>query len=114
MTKERKLAFGALALFFGLSVVILFHSISPYKTPSDLASFRGEIQNIQVAGKIEDVERTANFTEFYLSDDKARIKVIYNGSIDAQNQEIVVVGNWKNGTLHAYKILRKCHTEYTG
>ena len=114
MGKGRKLAIGALAVFFGLSVVILFHSISPYKTPSDLVNLKKNLYNIQVIGKVENVERKGDFTEFYLSDGKVRIKVVYNGSIESENREIVVIGDWENGVLQAYKILRKCHTEYTG
>ncbi len=115
MKREKKIAIAVVATFSALSVIVLFHSISPYTTPSDLVNAK-ERMNVQVVGKIVKVSRLDGTTVFTLSDGKTEIRCLYNGTISAayENQEVVVVGNWKNGELIANEILKKCHTEYTG
>ncbi len=101
------------AIFLIVAVVALYHSISPYKTPSQLKEMT-EINGVQVVGRISKLKVVDDKTVFTLTDGKAEIEVVYNGSVDGYSTEVVVVGNWKGGVLHATNILKKCHTEYTG
>ena len=106
---ERKFSIVALIVFTVLAIIVLYHNISPYLTPSELVG-REKAENVQVVGKIVSV----NGNTFQLSDGKCSITVIYNGSIQQYNTEVVVVGNWDGKVLQATEVLQKCHTEYKG
>ena len=101
------------AIFLIVAAIALYHNISPYTTPSQLKDLK-EAQGVQVVGRISKLRVMDGKTEFVLTDGQSEIKVIYNGSIQRYNTEVVVIGDWENGVLYASKILKKCHTEYTG
>jgi len=94
-----------------LALLILYHTSSPYLTPSQVKNI-DRINNVQVIGRIAQLKHLGGVTVFYLTDGKSQIKVIFSGNIEKTNNEVVVVGDWKDNVLHAKKILRKCHTEY--
>ncbi|WP_456329005.1 cytochrome c maturation protein CcmE domain-containing protein [Archaeoglobus sp.] len=106
---EKKFSIIALIVFTGLAIIALYHNISPYLTPSELIG-KDEAENVQVVGKIVSV----NGNTFQLSDGETSITVIYNGSIQQYDTEVVVVGNWDGKVLQATEVLQKCHTEYKG
>lgn len=106
---EKKFSIVALIVFTVLAIIVLYHNISPYLTPSELVG-KEKAENVQVVGKIVSV----NGNTFQLSDGKSSITVIYNGSIQQYNTEVVVVGNWDGKVLQATEVLQKCHTEYKG
>ncbi len=113
MEKGKKIALVSLFAFLGFTVAVLYHSITPYKTPSEIVKLE-QGKNLQVIGHMEDLKKRENVAEFYLTDGKERIRVVYSGSINFISEEIVVIGDWNGTVLKAYKILRKCHTEYKG
>ncbi len=110
---SKKVIIFALIAFTIIAVVALFHSISPYTTPAQLKDMKSAV-NVQVVGRMKDVHYTKNSTIFYLYYKNSEVKVVYPGRISPINDEIVVVGNWKNGVLYGEQILRKCHTQYVG
>ncbi len=110
---SKRIALISLVAFSVVAVLALYHSISPYVTPSQLQGME-KASNLQVVGRMEDLSYKGDRTEFYLTDGKAKVKVIYEGEVKPMESEVVVVGDWKNGVLYAKQILRKCHTEYTG
>ncbi len=110
---SRYYALIALIAFTAIAGFALFHSISPYVTPSQLLKMESA-NNVQVVGVMKNLRYLGNVTEFYLSDGSADVRVVYTGRAKEVESEIVVVGDWKNGVLYAKNILRKCHTEYTG
>jgi cytochrome c-type biogenesis protein CcmE len=112
MDKGKKIALLSLVGFSIFAVVVLYHSISPYITPSQVVEMK-EGKNLQVVGRMEDLVVKDDYSEFYLTDGKNRIKVVYEGKTGFIEDEVVVIGDW-DGILHAQKILRKCHTEYSG
>jgi|Deesub1362A_J573_1020465.scaffolds.fasta_scaffold02626_9 cytochrome c-type biogenesis protein CcmE len=91
----------------------LLANISPYTPVSELLELESAY-NVQVNGTIENTTVLENNTSiFYLTDGKSKVKVIYDGYLHNQDGlKVVVVGDYKNGTLYAYQILNKCHTEY--
>ncbi len=101
------------AVFLIVAAIALYHSISPYTTPSQLKELK-EAKGVQVVGRMLELKSVDGKTEFKLTDGKSEIDVIYNGSIQQYNTEVVVIGDWKDGVLYASKVLKKCHTEYTG
>ena len=106
---EKKFSIIALITFTALAVIVLYHNLSPYLTPSELVG-KGSAENVQVVGKIVSV----NGNTFQLSDGKSTITVAYNGSIQQYDAEVVVIGNWNGKVLQATEVLQKCHTEYKG
>ncbi|AAB89074.1 predicted coding region AF_2191 [Archaeoglobus fulgidus DSM 4304] len=106
---DKKFSLIALVSFTALAIIVLYHNISPYLTPSDLIA-QGKAENVQVVGKIVSV----NGNTFQLSDGKNTITAVYNGTVQRYDAEVVVVGNWDGKVLHATKVLQKCHTEYKG
>ncbi len=110
---SKKVSLAALLTFIAIAIIVLYHNISPYITPSELLNMNNAY-NVQVVGKMSDLRVRDNVTFFKLTDGKAEIEVIYRGKVQQYDSEVVVVGDWDNGTLYAEKILRKCHTEYTG
>lgn len=110
---SKKFSLTMLIIFISLAVLVLYHNISPYVSPSELLMMK-KVSNVQVTGLITDLEVDGGISRFKLTDGKAEIDVIYSGDLQQYNTEVVVVGDWSNGTLYAKEILKKCHTEYTG
>jgi len=106
---EKKFNIIALIAFTALAIIALYHNISPYLTPSELVG-KDKAENVQVVGKIVSVDGNS----FQLSDGKSSITVIYNGSVQQYDTEVVVVGYWDGKVLQAMEVLQKCHTEYKG
>jgi len=104
-----KFSIVALISFTALAIIVLYHNISPYVTPSELIE-KEKAENVQVVGKIVSVDGNT----FQLSDGRSSITVIYSGTVQQYDTEIVVVGSWDGKFLHAKEILQKCHTEYKG
>ncbi len=109
---SKKLA-AAFVIFLGISAVALFHSITPYTTPSEIIN-SPRATGVQVVGRMVDLKYEDGRTVFILTDGKNGVKVIYHGRLDYIDSEIVVVGDWNGSVLVAKEILRKCHTEYGG
>ncbi len=101
------------AVFLIVAAAALYHSISPYTTPTQLKDLK-EAKGVQVVGRMLDLKTANGKTTFKLTDGKSEIEVIYNGSVQQYSTEVVVIGDWDGSVLHASKILKKCHTEYTG
>ncbi len=106
---DKKFSILALISFTALAIVVLYHNISPYLTPSDLIAL-DKAKNVQVVGKIVSV----NGNTFQLSDGKNTITAVYSGSVQRYDTEVVVVGDWDGELLHAKQVLQKCHAEYRG
>jgi len=110
---SKRLSLAALLIFIAIAVITLYHNISPYTSPSQLLEL-DYANNIQVVGKITDLKAENGMTVFKLTDGNAAVKVVYKGSVQQYDSEVVVIGDWKDGILYARDVLRKCHTEYTG
>ncbi len=106
---DKKLSLLLLVSFTALALVALYHNISPYHTPSDLVKMP-PAKNIQVVGKIAAI----NGDSFQLTDEKNSITVIFNGTVQYSEEDVVVVGDWDGKLFHAKEIYQKCHTEYRG
>ncbi|WP_290597624.1 MULTISPECIES: cytochrome c maturation protein CcmE [unclassified Archaeoglobus] len=110
---SKKLSLAALLIFIAIAIITLYYNISPYISPSQLLKL-DYANDIQVVGKITDLKAQNGMTFFKLTDGNAAVEVIYKGSVQHYDSEVVVVGDWKDGVLYAKEVLRKCHTEYTG
>lgn len=108
-----KLALLGFVVFISLAAVVLFHSISPYLTPSQILSM-GEAKNVKVIGKAKEVSINGSSTIFKITDGTAEILAVYSGILEFTSEEIVAVGDWNGNFLIAKEILQKCHTEYGG
>ncbi|MCS7122130.1 MAG: cytochrome c maturation protein CcmE [Archaeoglobaceae archaeon] len=97
------------AIFMIFALLALIKSVSPYMTPSQVKSLE-KAYEIKVIGKVEDVKIDGEKVVFYLADEKNKIKVVYRGSLNAE--EVVVVGDWDGNVFHAKQVLTKCHTRY--
>jgi cytochrome c-type biogenesis protein CcmE len=106
---DKKLSLLILASFTAIAFIALYHNISPYHTPSELIKLP-QAKNIQVVGKIAAI----NGNSFQLTDEKNSITVIYSGTVDYYEGDIVVVGDWDGKLFHAKELYQKCHTEYRG
>ncbi len=115
MEGRGKIILGMTSIAFLIFIAYSFiTNLSPYKTVSEVLELK-EAHNIQVNGTIVANSTTisGDTTTFELTDGKSVMKVVYNGTTHYQeNIPVVVVGDYKNGIFHAYKVLTKCHTEY--
>ena len=118
MKINMKLVIGISLIVFSVALVFAFKSnVSPYLTVSEVVK-RGEAYNVQVNGTIVP-NSTKYFPEnntriFLLTDGREEIKVIYTGAVSNYQEGIpaVVVGDYKNGTFYAKKLLLKCPSKY--
>lgn len=114
---NQKLLLGlALGVAIVLIVVAFGMSISPYISVSDLTK-KQEAYGVQVVGTI--VPNSTVITDkgvfFKLTDGEATVTV-YCEHLPANYREgvqVVVVGDYYNGTLHAAQVLFKCASKYT-
>jgi cytochrome c-type biogenesis protein CcmE len=115
MEDRGKVILGITSIAFLIFIAYSFiTNVSPYKTVSEVLELK-EAYNIQVNGTIvaNSTKILGNTTTFELTDGKSVMKVIYQGTTHYQeNIPVVVVGDYKSGVFHAYKVLTKCHTEY--
>ncbi len=115
MDDRGKMILGITSIAFLVFIAYSFiTNVSPYKTVSEVLELK-EAHNIQVNGTIvaNSTKISGNTTTFELTDGKSIMKVVYEGTTHYQeNIPVVVVGDYKNGVFHAYKVLTKCHTEY--
>ena len=115
MEGRGKILLGATSIAFLIFIAYAFISnVSPYKTVSEVLELK-EAYNIQVNGTIvpNSTRIEGNVTLFELTDGKSVMKVVYKGTTHYQeNVTVVVVGDFKDGTFFASKVLTKCHTEY--
>ncbi len=109
-----------LGLALGVAVVLILvafnMSISPYITVSELLK-KPEAYGVQVVGKIvpNSTVITKKGVYFKLTDGKSTVEVFCN-HLPANYREgvqVVVVGDYYNGTLHATQVLFKCASKYT-
>ncbi|MEM0351352.1 MAG: hypothetical protein QXR27_00190 [Archaeoglobaceae archaeon] len=98
-------------VFLTFVMVILYHSSFSALTPSDLIML-DHAYNVAVRGKVENVVLENGFTKFYISDNSNKIKALYIGEITSN--EIIAIGDWKDGIFYVREVLKKCHTEYGG
>lgn len=108
MQKKLVILFVTFIIFAFLTLI---SSVSSYITPSQVKSL-GNAIDVKVIGIVEDVKFHENKTVFYLSDGKDKIKVLYNGLLSSDIEEVVVVGDWDGFNFYAKQILTKCHTKY--
>jgi len=113
-----KFVIGISLILFSIALALAFKSnVSPYLTVSEVVE-RGEAYNVQVNGTIVP-DSTKYFPEnntriFMLTDGREKIKVVYSGAVTNYQEGIpaVVVGDYKNGTFYAKKLLLKCPSKY--
>ncbi|MDI9642500.1 MAG: cytochrome c maturation protein CcmE [Archaeoglobales archaeon] len=106
-----RIALILLIAFAGFAIFTLYHSVSSSLTPSDLLTM-GNADNIVVSGRVESISYEDGMTHFYIIDEKAKIKAVYEGKI--AGEEVIATGDWKDGTFYVKEVLSKCHTEYKG
>ncbi len=100
-----------------LVILIAFGlNISPYITVSELLK-KKVAYNVQVVGKIvpNSTKITRNGVYFKLTDGKSTV-LVYCKHLPADYREgvqVVVVGDYYNGVLHASQVLFKCASKYT-
>ncbi len=109
-----------LGLALGVAVVLILvafgMNISPYITVSELLK-KHEAYGVQVVGKI--VPNSTVVTEkgvyFELTDGKKTVKVFckHMPANYREGVQVVVVGDYYGGILHATKVLFKCASKYT-
>ncbi|MCX8172712.1 MAG: cytochrome c maturation protein CcmE [Archaeoglobaceae archaeon] len=107
----QKLPMILLFAFAGFAVFTLYHSVSSSLTPSDLLAL-GDVRDVVVSGKIENLVYDNGSVHFYITDGKAKIKAIYSGKITGE--EIIARGDWISGNFYVKEALSKCHTQYSG
>jgi len=114
---NQKILLGlALGVAVVLIVVAFSMSISPYISVSELVKKRAAY-GVQVVGTIvpNSTVITDNGVYFKLTDGEATVTV-YCEHLPANYREgvqVVVVGDYYNGTLHAAQVLFKCESKYT-
>ncbi len=114
---NQKILLGlALGVAIVLIVVAFSMSISPYISVSDLVK-KQEAYGVQVVGTI--VPNSTVITDrgmhFKLTDGKSTVKVFcdHMPANYREGVQVVVVGDYYNGTLHATQVLFKCASKYT-
>jgi len=114
---DQKILLGvALCVAVALIIVALGMSISPYITVTQLLK-KKEAYGVQVVGVIvkNSTKITKNGVYFKLTDGKNMVTV-YCKHLPADYREgvqVVVIGDYYNGTLHATQVLFKCASKYT-
>ena len=110
----------ALGLALGIAIVLIVAAfgmnISPYISVSDLVK-RGTAYGVQVVGKIvpNSTVITDNGIYFKLTDGRTTVNVFcdHMPANYREGVQVVVVGDYYNGTLHATQVLFKCASKYT-
>ncbi len=114
---NQKVVLGlAVCVAVALILVALGTSISPYITVSQLLK-KKDAYGVQVVGVIvkNSTEMTKNGVYFKLTDGK-NVVTVYCKHLPADYREgvqVVVVGDYYGGVLHATQVLFKCASKYT-
>lgn len=114
---NQKILLGlALGVAIVLIVVAFSMNISPYISVSELVK-KQEAYGVQVVGTI--VPNSTVITDkgmyFKLTDGKSTVKVFcdHMPANYREGVQVVVIGDYYNGTLHATQVLFKCASKYT-
>ena len=117
MKRKYVIGIGMLAIFIFFSISTLKNSLSPYVSFAEAKSLEG--RNIQIKGTLVSHSITENKGEnfqFVLCNEVGEeVAVSYQGGEPYGFREadnIVAVGNYREGQFNATKVLVKCPSKY--